>query len=588
MRKSAALSLIFVLAFVLSTWTAIPAVHAAVGRHAAARKVKTYKLKGTQVSGSLAVDAKGNLYIDSGNPNLWTGTDSVVKLSPKGKVLARWDGLGVDGDHPDQAAGIALDANGDLFVADVDANTIVKLSPSLTVLGQWGGEGSSPGKFVLPEGVAIDGAGNVYVADMGNGRVQKFSPDGAVLAVWDNTQIFRNPLAIAINRQGTIYVLDNNIDGLNRIDKLAPDGSLLAHWDLLSLSSGHDLAVDRTGNLYVADVASEDILKLSPKGKELNLIGPAALDHSAVIGVAVSPKGVVYDSECNDAFQYAVLCRAASFTSKGFPSAIWQSAAEPKAPGMRIDLGGYKMYIRCTGTGSPTVIFDDGWGGDSREWSWIQPQIASQTRVCSYDRTGWGLSDQRPNDPHPTGQEIVHDLHTLLAKANVPGPYIMVGHSGGGLHARQFTMTYRSVVVGLVLVESVNENQWGPNPPADNGIIQLAATVQEMHGLTHGVIKGSLGALPLIALTQNADMQDCSNDCFAPAAQWDPFQDELASASTNSVHVMAMQSGHNMPLERPGLVVEAVREVLAAARASSHTLSTCGATFQQLGGQCMP
>jgi pimeloyl-ACP methyl ester carboxylesterase len=164
----------------------------------------------------------------------------------------------------------------------------------------------------------------------------------------------------------------------------------------------------------------------------------------------------------------------------------------------------------------------------------------------------------------------------------------MVGHSGGGLHARQFTMTYPSEVVGLVLVESVNENQWGPDPVADNGIIQLAATIQEMHALTHGVIKGSLGALPLIALTQNADMQDCPNDCFAPASSWDPFQNELASASTNSVHVMAMQSGHNMPLERPELVVEAVREVLAAARASSHTLPPCGTAFQQLGGQCMP
>jgi sugar lactone lactonase YvrE len=181
MRKSVTLSLIVALCFALSAWTAIPPVHAAVGSRAAAPKVKNYKLTGTQVSGSLAVDAKGNVYIDSGNPNLWSGTNSVVKLSPKGKVLARWDGLGVAGDHPDQAAGIALDAQGNLFVADVDANTVVKLSPSLTVLGRWGGEGSGPGKFVLPEGVAVDGSGNVYVADMGNGRVQKFSPDGTDL-----------------------------------------------------------------------------------------------------------------------------------------------------------------------------------------------------------------------------------------------------------------------------------------------------------------------------------------------------------------------------------------------------------------------
>jgi hypothetical protein len=107
-----------------------------------------------------------------------------------------------------------------------------------------------------------------------------------------------------------------------------------------------------------------------------------------------------------------------------------------------------------------------------------------------------------------------------------------------------------------------------------------------MHTATGNTIKGSLGNLPLITLTQNADLPSCA-DCFAPASAWNPLQAELASASSNSVHVMALRSGHGIPNNQPGLVVEAVREVIDAARSTNHTLPACGTTFQQLGGKCM-
>ncbi|MFN8493076.1 MAG: alpha/beta hydrolase [Caldilineaceae bacterium] len=134
-------------------------------------------------------------------------------------------------------------------------------------------------------------------------------------------------------------------------------------------------------------------------------------------------------------------------------------------PGQLVDVGGYKLHISCLGeaaNGNPTVILETLSGGMSFYWDWVQPAVTKTTRVCVYDRAGraWSESSPRPL----TLQQTVLDLHTLLKNANVPGPYVLVGHSMGGLYVRKFAADYPNEVAGLVLVDSSHPAQLARYP----------------------------------------------------------------------------------------------------------------------------
>ena len=124
--------------------------------------------------------------------------------------------------------------------------------------------------------------------------------------------------------------------------------------------------------------------------------------------------------------------------------------------GRLIDIEGYKLHVHCTGKGNTTVVLDAGMGGTSLGWSLVQPEIAKFTRVCSFDRAGYGWSEESASKR--TSLHIVEELHTLLHKAHIPGPYILVGHSFGGCNALLFANLYPEETVGVVLVESVHED----------------------------------------------------------------------------------------------------------------------------------
>jgi pimeloyl-ACP methyl ester carboxylesterase len=120
-------------------------------------------------------------------------------------------------------------------------------------------------------------------------------------------------------------------------------------------------------------------------------------------------------------------------------------------PGQLVDVGGYRLHIQCAGTGSPTVILDAAADMMSADWGWIQPAVAQRTRVCAYDRAGMGWSD--PGPLPRDAQHISAELHTLLTKAGLTGPYVLVGHSAGGLYVRMYAADYPDDVVGMVLVD---------------------------------------------------------------------------------------------------------------------------------------
>jgi pimeloyl-ACP methyl ester carboxylesterase len=121
-------------------------------------------------------------------------------------------------------------------------------------------------------------------------------------------------------------------------------------------------------------------------------------------------------------------------------------------PGILVDVDGHKMHILCIGNGSPTVILEAGGFSFSSEWNWVQQQLASSNRVCAYDRAGNGWSE--PGPAPRTAQQIVGELHTLLTKANIPGPYVLVGHSFGGILNRVYAAQYPGEVLGIVLVDT--------------------------------------------------------------------------------------------------------------------------------------
>jgi len=121
-------------------------------------------------------------------------------------------------------------------------------------------------------------------------------------------------------------------------------------------------------------------------------------------------------------------------------------------PGQIVNVDSHKMHIYCTGSGSPTVILEAGAYIYSTEWYWVQRQISATNRVCSYDRAGYGWSE--PVAGARDGLQLVHELHSLLNAAKVPGPYVMAGHSLGGVTAPIYASEYPSDVLGIVLVDS--------------------------------------------------------------------------------------------------------------------------------------
>lgn len=119
--------------------------------------------------------------------------------------------------------------------------------------------------------------------------------------------------------------------------------------------------------------------------------------------------------------------------------------------------GNRKLNLYCIGEGSPTVVFEAGQGRTLASWGYVQPLVAKKMRACSYDRAGLGFSDG--NTRPSTSANIVDDLHHLLISANIKPPYVLVGHSLGGMTVRLFADKYPAEVVGMVLVDPEVENQ---------------------------------------------------------------------------------------------------------------------------------
>jgi len=288
--------------------------------------------------------------------------------------------------------------------------------------------------------------------------------------------------------------------------------------------------------------------------------------------------------------------------------------------GRLVDVGGYRLMLNCTGFGRPTVILEAGFGDVSVEWSAVQAQIAKFSRVCSYDRAGYGGSD--PGPMPRTSLQIARELHTLLRNAGEMPPYVLVGASFGGYNVRVLNGLYPDDVAGIVLADATQEDQYELLPKAwsvisaanlkhcerlaryaffvsDLGIGRLMLRAQGASGnddyliLQEKYLKARASELeqirvsaeqaraadhisdqPLVVLTASENTDDTlssglSHHDFEEFQRvWvDDLQLRLARLSTRGRRIMVQGSGHDIPSDRPESIVNAVHELCAAARA---------------------
>jgi pimeloyl-ACP methyl ester carboxylesterase len=275
--------------------------------------------------------------------------------------------------------------------------------------------------------------------------------------------------------------------------------------------------------------------------------------------------------------------------------------------GQLIDVGGHRLHLRCTGSGSPTVVLQPGGGDMSSVMGWIAPAVADHTRVCVYDRAGRGWSD--PSDATQDGEQIATDLHTLLHRAHVPGPYVLAGHSFGGLYVRIFAARYPDEVAGLVLIDSTgaalpastSAQSWGPDdilarasvlastsarlgvgrliglvgygslpPQSGDEVRAKIATSTSLRSSIDEFIQANaseheaaslvdFGDKPLVVLTAGS-----GNDAASIAAQ-----EQTATLSTNSVHRVVEGATHPsliMDQEDAAVTAQAIIDVVSSVR----------------------
>ncbi|MEK6287158.1 MAG: alpha/beta hydrolase [Acidobacteriota bacterium] len=260
---------------------------------------------------------------------------------------------------------------------------------------------------------------------------------------------------------------------------------------------------------------------------------------------------------------------------------------QKSSAGSMIDLGSRKLYINCSGEaviGSPTVVLEAGLNASSETWSNIQPEIAKFTRVCSYDRAGMRKSDPSPQQP-TTSSQIARELHLLLSKSGVTGRLVLVGHSLGGLIVRMYASLYPKDVAGIVLVDSVHEEEtarWLAMLPAETRKEMEARGGKRLLGVTQIDLEKSNAEMqaanwrtrvPLVVLSRgktsyNPDDYPPQLRSLAPKGEElrIKLQEDLARRSSRSKHIFAEKSGHLIHRDQPELVIDSIRQVVEAAR----------------------
>ena len=261
--------------------------------------------------------------------------------------------------------------------------------------------------------------------------------------------------------------------------------------------------------------------------------------------------------------------------------------AEPVGEGSLYDVGDHRLYLDCQGTGSPTVVLEAGMSSHSASMGrWLAPEVARHTRVCVYDRAGYGSSEPDPGTRRP--DDVTTDLHALLRAADVPAPYVLAGHSSGAIYVRMFAEAYPGEVAGLALLDGQPAEAMTDLPSyplfydvyrrvealmptlARFGVMRLVGGEGSRHYRTlHDEIAvlpdrldlardaGSLGSTPLAVVTAAEGAQD----------GWMPLQEAMSRLSTDNVHMTLTNATHTDVVDDEVAAGHAARALLAVVEA---------------------
>jgi pimeloyl-ACP methyl ester carboxylesterase len=289
-----------------------------------------------------------------------------------------------------------------------------------------------------------------------------------------------------------------------------------------------------------------------------------------------------------------------------------------------VDIGGRSLYLECRGEGSPTVVLVSGYRASGRFWSddllqpdaprtMVLPGVAQTTRVCAYDRPGTVasigeddfVSRSDPITQPRTSMEIVAELHALLQAAEVPGPYVLAGHSMGGFFSRLYASTYPDEVVGLVLVDAYSEQtetlmtpeQWeamgqlsrelGSDtvvPIPGYGDLETLGFGADNAVMREAVAASPLPPMPLAVLAHGKPIIVLDEKQGFTTAEWEALQqashENLATLVPRARFSVASESGHDIHQDQPELVTEAIRQVVTGVRNPDtwYDLTSCCAT----------
>jgi pimeloyl-ACP methyl ester carboxylesterase len=301
--------------------------------------------------------------------------------------------------------------------------------------------------------------------------------------------------------------------------------------------------------------------------------------------------------------RYVVGCELALVLLLAFTGFLYERQASRREralyrpPGRRIDVGGYRLHLHCGGSGGPTVVLEYGLEASYLDWHLVEPEIARFTRVCVYDRAGYGWSDPSPRMRVPS--VMADELHALLVAAGEKAPYLLVAHSFGSYNAVMFAHKFPQEVLGLVLVDGMSTlsnfpfalrkrislrvmealmpfgvPRWrgwcgGTGPRDLRGLKQaiscrrslyrtfyrendsLARSAEEVRAIP------TLGQVPLIVIARDPSLS------AGDRGRWELIQKQKLGLSTQAELIVASGSGHDIPLRRPDLIISAVKKLAA-------------------------
>lgn len=311
---------------------------------------------------------------------------------------------------------------------------------------------------------------------------------------------------------------------------------------------------------------------------------------------------------------------------------IWFRAHNPP-PGEMYTVDGYKMHMYCTGSGSPTIVLDAGLGDDAVIWSGVQPALAKTTRVCAYDRAGFGWSETGPAPRD--ADHIAAELHGLLRQARIDLPIVLMGHSIAGIYMRAYAEHYPEDLAGMVFVDGSTPMQqenpavkamMGKGPPPwvialvgnaafsvgvprlmgkcsqtrpgldarssrlqaeDHCEIHVDSPMNEMRNMERSgletVHSGPYGSLPILILSHDPEKTmatENSTQRMAEAA-WSQMQEDLKKLSTRSRRIIAKGSSHYIQIDRADLIEKEVPLLIQQIRGTAPQTTNCGSTITE-------